>query len=332
VTPFEHRDARFWLLLAAFIAACLALTLPDVTQRQDTYDIIAVLDITGSMNTRDMEGPDGSAQSRLAAARSALEQLASRLPCQSRFGLGLFTERRSFLLFESVPVCENYDAIVGALSAVDSRMAWEGDSYIAKGLYSAIELAASLKSDVIFITDGHEAPPLPASGLPPFEGKRGEVKGLIAGVGSDVKSPIPKFDDEGREVGVYGPQDVPQVNHFGLPPAGAEMLPGWHPRNAPFGGQTAVGDEHLSSLREEHLQKLADATGLSYVRLAGSAGLFAFVREAMSKRSVAAATDIGVYPAIVALTFLAAVYLLSLRALFAARTAFPFRRKMKGSL
>ncbi len=100
-------------------------------------------------------------------------------------------------------------------------MAWEGDSYIAKGLYSAIELSASLKADVLFVTDGHEAPPLPASGLPPFEGKPGEVKGLIAGAGGRTKSPIPKFDDEGREIGVYGPEDVPQDNRHGLPSAGA---------------------------------------------------------------------------------------------------------------
>jgi mxaL protein len=331
MTAFRNRDLRFWLLLATLLFSCLALMLPNVAQRQDVYDAVAVLDITGSMNSRDMDGPDGVVQSRLAAARAALEKLAASLPCQSRLGLGLFTERRSFLLFEPVPICRNYDAVTGAFSQIDWRMAWEADSYIAKGLYSAIELGASLKSDVIFLTDGHEAPPLPVSGLPPFEGKRGEVAGLIVGVGGDIKSPIPKFDDEGRETGVYGPQDVPQHNRFGLPPAGAELLPGYNPRNAPFGAEAAIGDEHLSSLHEEHLRTLARVTGLGYVRLAGNADLIAVVRQALKKRSVSAATDVSVYPAGVALALLVLLYgLLPLFNVRASARALPLPARMKG--
>jgi mxaL protein len=308
MTVFRNRDLSFWLLFTALFLSCLAFVLPNVTRHRDVYDAVAVLDITGSMNTRDMEGPGGIAQSRLASARAALEKLAGSLPCQSRLGLGLFTERRSFLLFEPVSICSNYNAVTEAFSKIDWRMAWEADSYIAKGLYSAIDLAASLKSDVIFLTDGQEAPPLPPSGLPAFDGKPGEVSGLIVGVGADAKSPIPKFDGEGREVGVYGPQDVPQDNRFGLPPAGAELLPGYNPRNAPFGAESAGGDEHLSSLREEYLRKLASVTGLGFVRLAANPDLVAAVRGSLKKRSVSAASDIGVYPAGLALVLLVLLY------------------------
>jgi mxaL protein len=154
------RDARFWMLAAALLLVCAALVLPLVPLRQDVYDIVAVVDITGSMNTRDME-EGGKPASRLAAARTALDRLAAGLPYQSRLGLAVFAERRAFLLFAPVPVCTNYDAISGAIAQIDWRMAWEGDSYVAKGLYSAIELSASLNADVLFLTDGHEAPPLP---------------------------------------------------------------------------------------------------------------------------------------------------------------------------
>ena len=44
------------------------------------------------------------------------------------------------------------------------------DSRIAAGLFLRDELARELKADLLFLTDGQEAPPLPPSGPPPFEG------------------------------------------------------------------------------------------------------------------------------------------------------------------
>ncbi len=56
-------------------------------------------------------------------------------------------------------------------------MGWEGDSRVAAGLFRAIGLAADLGSDLVFVTDGHEAPPLPARGGPAFEGKPARCAG-----------------------------------------------------------------------------------------------------------------------------------------------------------
>uniref|UniRef100_Q07LW8 von Willebrand factor, type A n=1 Tax=Rhodopseudomonas palustris (strain BisA53) TaxID=316055 RepID=Q07LW8_RHOP5 len=306
MTP-AARDIRTWLLAAALIAALAAALTPRLGLRQQVFDIVAVVDITGSMNTRDV-GDAGRPISRLAATRNGLDQLVARLPCKSRLGLGVFTERRTLLLFEPVPVCDNFDAITGAIRQIDWRMAWEGDSYIASGLNSAIELGDGLNADLLFFTDGHEAPPLPRSGGAAFEGKPGAVKGLIVGVGSLTKSPIPKFDDSGREIGFYGPNDVPQDNRHGLAPAAAESAAGWHPRNAPFGAMAANGDEHLSSLREPYLRSLAESRGLDYQRLGSDPALLDAVDQALRKRSVTQPTDIGVYPASGALVLLAVLY------------------------
>ncbi|ABD87473.1 vWA domain-containing protein [Rhodopseudomonas palustris] len=301
------RDIKAWLLVAALIAALAAALMPPLGLRQEVYDVVAVVDITGSMNSRDM-GDVARPFSRLAAARDGLERLAGLLPCRSRLGLGVFTERRALLLFEPVPVCANFDAITGAIRQLDWRMAWEGDSYIAKGLYSAIDLGASLDADLLFFTDGHEAPPLSGGRVPEFEGKPGAIKGLIVGVGGDAKSPIPKFDDSGREIGAYGPHDVAQDNRHGLPPAGVEAAAGWHPRNAPFGATAASGDEHLSSLREPHLRALAEATGLGYLRLGSDRALLDAAHRTLRKRNLVEPTEIGVYPAAGALLLLAVLY------------------------
>lgn len=303
-------DRRMWLLLAAIALTIAAMIGFHLIRNQKAVDVLAVVDITGSMNTRDMGNPPGS-QSRLQAARAALKDLIQNVPCQSKLGLGVFTERISFLLFEPVVICNSYDGIEDALSEIDWRMAWQADSYIAKGLYSAIDIAASLKSDLVFLTDGHEAPPLPFTGTPPFEGKRGDVKGLIVGIGGSDKSPIPKFDEEGRQIGVYGPSDVPQDNRIGAAPPGAEHREGYNARNAPFGDAPTSGDEHLSSVKSEHLQELAQKTGLTYVELQKSGSIANALINSTKVRIVQASTNMAYVPASLALLAMVLLYGLS---------------------
>lgn len=305
---FDRRTALLIASLALTIAAMIGFHL---IRNQRIANVLAIVDITGSMNTRDMGNPRGS-QNRLEAAKSALINLMQDVPCDSRLGLGIFTERMSFLLFNPVEVCNNYDALEGAISGLDWRMAWEGDSYIAKGLYSAVGIASSLKSDLLFLTDGHEAPPLPFSGVPDFDGKPGAVKGVIVGVGGSEKTPIPKFNDEGRQVGVYGETDVPQDNRIGAAPPDAATREGYNPRNAPFGGVPATGDEQLSSVKTAHLEDLAQRTGLHYAELQHVGALAPSLLSATEPRLIPTDTNMSFLPASLALLCLLALYTLSL--------------------
>lgn len=265
-------DPRALLLIAALIFGLTATVLPPLPTIRSGVDVLAVVDITGSMNTRDY--PVGSKPvSRLDIAKAALNEMIGDLPCPSRFGLALFSERIPFLLFEPINVCQDYGAIAGAIDAINWREAWDGDSRIASGLFHAIDLARSLDCDLVFITDGQEAPPLPSSGGPVFDGKNGAVKGIIVGAGGYGLSPIPKFDDRGNEIGFWGVDDVPHENRFGPPPADAASRPGYEPRNAPFGAVAAKGNEHLSSVREPYLRSLAAETGLVYAHLDDAGGL-----------------------------------------------------------
>ncbi len=301
-------DMRFWVLLAAAVSTVLAMVFPRLPLTRNVYDLIAVLDITGSMNTRDMT-VQGKPASRLDAAKAALEQLLSDLPCQSRLGLGVFTERRSFLLFNPVEVCENFAPLEVAIRSLDWRMAWEGDSMVAKGFYHAMLVAEDLNADLVFLTDGHEAPPLPpGAGLPEFEGTPGKVKGLVLGVGGREKAPMPKFDDDGNEIGVNGPMDVPQENHSGPPPPDAHLRPGYHPKWAPFGSEASTGEEHLSSVRSDHLAALSAKLGLSHADLIDSPDVRAAIADSAHTRRVEVAVDVRPVPAAIALALLVALY------------------------
>jgi len=267
------RDPRFSALAGALALTVSTVLVPPLPLTRDGVAMLAVLDITGSMTVRDYTSADGAPASRLDTAKAALRATIADLPCGSRVALGLFTERRTFLLFEPIEVCADFAPLDGAVTAIDWRMAWEADSRVAAGLHRAIATAADLGTDLVFLTDGQEAPPLPSGGGPAFEGRPGAVRGLIVGVGGHGLSPIPKFNDRGREIGFYGAGDVQQENRFGPPPADAESREGYNPRNAPFGASAATGDEHLSSVREPYLKRLAGETGLAYAHLDGPEGL-----------------------------------------------------------
>lgn len=302
-----RRHARLITLATALVLTLAAAVAPPLAGTSDAYRLLAVVDVTGSMNTRDMMS-ESHEQSRLDAAKAALRQLAARLPCGSRMGLGIFTERRSFLLFEPIDTCADFAPLDGAIAALDWRMAWEGDSYVARGLTSAIDLAGALDADLLFLSDGQEAPPLPHGGLPAFGGEKGKVGGLVVGVGGATPAPIPRFDSFGHEMGFYGPADVPQENRHGPPPEDAVAREGWHPRNAPWGAEAAVGEEHLSAMRADHLRALATATGLTFAPLPAPAALREAVTTAARPRRVPGPRATAPVPAALALLLLSGLY------------------------
>lgn len=313
------RGGRFLLLAGALALALATFAVPPLPLTRTGVQVLAVVDITGSMNVRDYAA-GGQPQSRLEAAKAALRQLLAGLPCGSRLALGLFTERRPFLLFAPVEVCDGFAPLDGALAALDWRMAWEADSRVAAGFYRAVAMAAEIGSDLLFITDGQEAPPLPGGRVPPFEGEPGAVRGLIVGAGGYTLAPIPKFNDRGRETGFYAETEVQQENRFGPAPADAESREGYNPRNAPFGAAAARGSEHLSAVREDHLKDLAARTGLAYAHLDGPGSLDAPLRAAATARPVPGRLDLR--------PFLGAAALLLV---LAAHAAGPLRARFRRS-
>jgi len=181
--------------------------------------------------------------------------------------LGVFTERRAFILFEPVEVCTGFGAIDAAIAQLDWRMAWEADSRIADGLYNTLEQLQGRQANLLFITDGHEAPPVNPRYRKSLEAFQGKIKGLVVGAGALTPSPIPKFNEKGETIGVYGAEDVPHRSTFGLPEMPPDETEGYHARNAPFGNASAGGSEHLSSLKEDYLKQLGAEAGLRYARL-----------------------------------------------------------------
>lgn len=305
-------DMRFWLVLAALGLTLAALLVPHIRRAGTAYDLVAVVDITASMNVRDYRH-EGRPASRLEAVKLSLRKLVAALPCESRLGLAVFSARRTVLLLAPMEVCANFSALDASLSELDWRMAWEGDSYVAKGVHHGIATAADLGADILFLSDGHEAPPLHHTGLPAFAGTEGQVKGVLVGVGGRAKSPIPKYNEDGHQIGFVGADEVPHENRHGLPPASAVQREGYHPRNAPWGTAPATGDEHLSSVREEHLKRIAAQTGLAYAyldKMPATSTLLRAIEGSAKRRTVTGLSDVRHVPASVAAFLLVCVFTL----------------------
>lgn len=276
-------------------------------QNRPVYTVVAIVDITRSMNVADYRIDDQNV-SRLAFARQKLRELLIRLPCQSKMGVGVFTERRSLLLFEPLEVCSAGAELDAVLSHLDWRMSWAADSNVGRGLLDALTLLRDEDSVLLFLTDGHEAPPLNPNYRVDFSAVKGRHGGLLVGLGDLTPKPIPKFDEEGRAVGFYKPEDVPHRSTFGEPPDDASRVEGYHARNAPFGNRRVEAVEHLSALHESHLRDLAQETGLHYSRLTGRTDLAEELRDRNLGRLRQVPTALSRYYALAALLLIGAVY------------------------
>jgi mxaL protein len=302
-----HKDYRFWCLALA-LAAMLALFIhPEEPQMRPVYNLTFIVDITRSMNAEDYR-LDDKPVSRLHYVKHTLRELLAKLPCRSKVGLGVFTERRSTLMFEPIEVCSGFAELDAAIAGLDWRMAWAADSRIANGLLSALEMLQHGDSKVVFVTDGQEAPPVNPRYRSDFSAIKGKLDGMILGVGGLQPVPIPKFNAKGELAGFYSADDVPQRSTFGEPDLNPEKIEGYDARNAPFGRTAATGSEHLASLREPYLQQLAAEAGLRYERLTDADAL----SEALQKPGFAVqkqvAADVRWQAALAALALLLPIY------------------------
>lgn len=304
------KDFRCWLLSAALIAVLLIFSHPQQIEQRPLYQLTVIVDITRSMNTEDYQLGD-KAVSRLQFVKQALREQLLRLPCQSKLALGVFTERRSTLLFEPIEVCSGFAEIDAAIAALDWRMAWAADSRIASGLANTLEMLKDKGQTLLFLTDGQEAPPPNPRYKPDLAALKSASQGVIVGVGGDQLTPIPKFNAKGQREGFYQPDDVPHRSSFGESDLNPEKIEGYNARNAPFGNAAANGDEHMSRLHEVYLRQLANESGLHYQRLTDADSLQQAWQQADFAKPSPVSIDVGWRYALLALGLLVGVYVRS---------------------
>ncbi|MCI1192575.1 VWA domain-containing protein [Calidifontimicrobium sp. SYSU G02091] len=311
----------------AVLALAATLAEPTWTLPRPRVEHVVAIDVTQSMDVVDVRH-EGRPVSRLELAKRALRDALPSLPCGSKIGLAVFTEYRAFLLLAPAEVCAHLDELRRAIAHIDGRMAWMGNSEIAKAVKGAQAMVAALpgKPSLVFVTDGHEAPPL-AAGLASAAEQAAPAPGLIVGVGGLQPSPIPRTDPLGRPIGYWGAGDVLQTDarSLGLGNAAPAEPAGAVAGALPTGA--TPGSEHLSSLREGYLRVLAADRGLQYVRLDDAATLARALTAPALARPVPTAVDLRPALGVLAALLLLARHAPALRTLVARRWPAAARRR-----
>lgn len=210
-------------------------------------------------------------------------------------------------MFTPVEICAHYEALSDMLEKVDWRMAWAARSEVAKGLYSAIDAARQSEHEtrLVFLTDGHEAPPVHKNIRPAFRAEPGSVEGFIGGIGGTVPSRIPHLDEHGNIAGYWSHDEVMQIDIHSLGRAATEEHEAMVGINiANIARRVALGQEHLSSLREIHLNELATQTGLDYVHVDSPLNFTHSLLDEKYARRTLVLSDMGWIPATLAVVCL----------------------------
>ncbi|WP_227245995.1 vWA domain-containing protein [Paraburkholderia caribensis] len=301
----RYLRGRWWQLPLASLLLAAAVLMPPFEFRRPVFRYVVTFDITQSMDVEDV-AIGGKPVSRIDFAKAAMSDVLQHLPCGSEIGWSVFTNQRSLLLVAPVEVCSSYDALLSSLDQISGKMRWVNSSVIAQGgIYSAVRAATDLghNTDVVFITDGQEAPPVAPNETTVRDIPQGLVHGWLIGVGGDQPAPIPKTNADGVRTGFWQADEVRQVR----PEPGAPTV--------------AESHEELSQLRETYLEALAGHLGFGYRRLVGPTSLRAPLMDARYAHPVPVATDIRWAPALLALVLLVWRFLPARRMVRAERPA-----------
>ena len=243
------------LMLIVVLLIMSALWFPRTDRTVKVMDLLFVLDITQSMDVKDVE-LNGEKVSRLTWAKDYTRRTLQALPCGSHVSLAAFSESRSLILINPVEICESYNDLTQMLEKIDGSIAWALSSEISKAVFGAIDQAKLMdpSPDVVFLTDGHEAPPLHASLFPKYKKKLGDTSGVFVGVGGDKLLPIPRHKFDGTPDGFWKQNDVLHEDVYASLRNESQEVRDAKPKN-----------EHLSSQKKSHLDNLATMLNFDYI-------------------------------------------------------------------
>ena len=256
---FRHRhDAA--LLLGALLLLIVALFNPKIPIKRDIYSYMFVTDISQSMNVID-KTLNGKPATRIAFTQDTLHKLVGELPCGTNVSIGLFAGVSIAALYTPIEVCENFDAINDTIDHLDWRTAWSGNSRVRNSMPN---LARTIRSfpepaQVVFFTDGEEAPKLHVFNTQDLTAFQGSEGWLFVGIGGDKGSPIPKLDEHNQLIGYWSGES------FAMQPGIAQISEaniGVRDDNV-AGGES---DRYMSKLEDAYLTTLAKEVSGYYVR------------------------------------------------------------------
>jgi len=254
---FEKKSDFF--LLVSFLLMVLALINPSIPVKQSLYNYILIADISQSMNTEDMK-INQKTVSRLDYTKHIMSRLVEDFPCGTKVSIGMFAGVSVSATYSPIEVCENFSNINTTISKLDWRATWSGNTRIRESVVNLARLIRSFpeSAQVIYFTDGEEAPKLHVFNKRDLEQFQGGNDWLFVGIGSDEGAPIPKYDNKNQLIGYWS------NDSFALQPGIAQIS---ESNIGVRDNKVASGatDRYMSKLDSEYLEKLAKEIGGLYI-------------------------------------------------------------------
>jgi Ca-activated chloride channel family protein len=199
-----------WICAALFV---VALARPDVEHRQAAVhasgvDIMLAVDVSGSMQARDMIGPHG-ATSRLDAAKDVVGRFV-RDRTSDRIGLVAFSGEPYLVS----PLTLDHDWVLQGLERLDAAEAADGTaigSAIASGV-RRLDAQDAQSKIMVLLTDGQNNAGRISPAAAAEAARALGVKVYTIGVGSAGEALVPVTNDRGQEQMVKARVDVDETS------------------------------------------------------------------------------------------------------------------------
>jgi len=296
---FIHRGLYLWL---ALIGLAIAMVNPKIPLSLNVNNYMFVIDITQSMNVKDMH-MNKRPISRLNYALQLISMSLKEFPCGTKVSIALFANAEVVPLYVPIEICENFGVIQDTLKHLEWRMAWRGSSHLRLGLIDAGSVSLTLPepTKIIFLTDGDEAAPLNAITKVDLQPMQGSSSWLLAGIGSKEPSPIPKFNSKDEIIGYWSqyatkiePSQIVNEDSIGKRDDSIASEP---------------HEYYLSALREEYLKEVVSDINANYVRADLQTKFLAAINKLPSAGNSPAHVETGWIFALISVFFVIADYL-----------------------
>jgi len=248
------------LLGSALLLLIVAFFKPTVPVKHDIFTYLLIADISQSMNTPDIKKVGGKTITRMKHTQQLMHEVMSSLPCGTKVGISLFAGVSTAALYHPIEVCENFHAIKDTIDHLDWRTAWSGNSRIRENLYSISRTIRAFPeaAQVVFFTDGEEAPKLHIFNTKDLAGVQDADDWLFVGIGSKEGAAIPKLSQDNQVIGYWSNESfalqpgIAQISESNIGTRNDSVASGEH-------------DRYISKMDEQYLKKISKEVGGLYV-------------------------------------------------------------------
>lgn len=254
----KHRDTALLSLALVFLLG--AIVRPSIPFKHNIYAYFLIADISQSMNAEDMM-LNGKKVTRMAYMQNMMHEVVASLPCGTKVSIGMFAGNSVAAMYAPIEVCNNFAAIQDTIAHLDWRMAWSGNSRVRESLFVTAKVVRAMPepAQVLYFTDGEEAPKLHAFNTKNLDEFQGGDDWLFVGIGTEEGVAIPKLSPDNQVIGYWSNES------FAMQPGIAQISEstlGVRDDNVAFGDH----DRFISKLSTEYLESLTKEIGAKYIK------------------------------------------------------------------